>query len=127
MLSSGASSTPHGCPLSVRRYAWTWSLIQFHAQTYQQMYPDSFHVIRFEDLVADPRAAMGTLLADMGFDWDDACLQPTFNGQPMAHGLDVLLLALGDEPRIDTSLVETWVERERLGVSGLGGVKVAHF
>jgi hypothetical protein len=67
-------------PLGIKRYAWTWNLCQHMALTYQEKYPDRFHLVRFEDLVANPRATMEGLLGRLGLPMADACLHPSFNG-----------------------------------------------
>src|SRR5206468_5459859 len=43
--------------------------------------PKNFHLLRFEDLVANPRAAMTKLCARLGIGYSDSCLYPSFNGQ----------------------------------------------
>jgi hypothetical protein len=67
-------------PLSLSRYAWTWNLCQHAALTYAERHPHNFHVLRFEDLVADARAAMSRVYRQLGLSWSDACLQPSWNG-----------------------------------------------
>jgi hypothetical protein len=66
-------------PLSPVKYAWTWNLSQHYALTYQDKYRDRFHIVRFEDLVADTRATMGKLLGELGLPMADECLFPSFN------------------------------------------------
>ena len=66
-------------PLGVKRYAWTWNLCQHMALTYREKYPSRFHLVRFEDLVANPAAAMTTLLGRLGLPMADECLYPSFN------------------------------------------------
>lgn len=66
-------------PLSLARYAWTWNLCQHYALTYQQKYPERFHIFRFEDLVADPGRAMSQLLGQLGLPMSEECLAPSFN------------------------------------------------
>jgi hypothetical protein len=68
-------------PLSLERYGWTWNLCQHTALVAEQRYAGRFHILRFEDLVADAEASLGTILGRMGFEWSDACQVPTFNGQ----------------------------------------------
>lgn len=68
-------------PLSLDRYGWTWNLCQHAALVAEQRYAGRFHILRFEDLVADPKASLGAILARMGFEWADVCGAPTFNGQ----------------------------------------------
>jgi sulfotransferase family protein len=66
-------------PLRARRYAWTWNLCQHMALTYREKYPDRFHLVRFEDLVADPATTMEGLLRRIGLPMSDQCLHPSFN------------------------------------------------
>jgi hypothetical protein len=67
-------------PLSLSRYTWTWNLCQHMALTYAERYPKNFHMLRFEDLVADPKAAMSRVCRQLGLSWSDACLRPSWNG-----------------------------------------------
>jgi hypothetical protein len=67
-------------PLGVKRYGWTWNLCQHMAVTYREKYPSRFHLIRFEDLVADTAGTMATLLSRLGLPMADECLYPSFNG-----------------------------------------------
>ncbi|HEX2581427.1 MAG TPA: sulfotransferase [Dongiaceae bacterium] len=70
-------------PLSLSRYGWTWSLMQHFALTLQGRYPDRFHILRFEDLVADPKKAMSDLARKLGIGFADTLLYPSWNGQKM--------------------------------------------
>jgi hypothetical protein len=67
-------------PISLERYTWTWNLCQHMALTYAERYPNHFHVLRFEDLVADPRAAMTRLCGRLGLGFSETCLYPSWNG-----------------------------------------------
>ena len=67
-------------PISLKRYAWTWNYCQHLALTYQQVYPDRIHVIRFEDLIADREATMAGLLKKIELPMSEKCLAPSFNG-----------------------------------------------
>ncbi len=70
-------------PLPLPRYVWTWNLCQHMALTYAEKYPDRFHIVRFEDIVADRKKTMSKLCAKLGIGWSDTCLSPTWNGQAM--------------------------------------------
>jgi hypothetical protein len=72
-------------PLSLERYAWTWNLCQHMALTFAERYPDRFHILRFEDLVADPKAAMTQLCSRLGLSYSDTCLYPSWNGQRLTE------------------------------------------
>jgi hypothetical protein len=67
-------------PLSLDRYAWTWNVCQHMALTYRERYPNNFHLVRFEDLVADPKAVMTRLCEQLGLAFSDTCLYPSWNG-----------------------------------------------
>jgi hypothetical protein len=66
-------------PLSLERYAWLWSLCQHMALVFQEKYAGHFHIMRFEDMVADPRATLGRVLGEIGLPFSDECLHPSFN------------------------------------------------
>jgi hypothetical protein len=70
-------------PISLERYTWTWNLCQHMALTFAEKYPGNFHIVRFEDLIANPRAAMQKLCEQLGIGFADACLTPSWNGVPL--------------------------------------------
>ena len=50
---------------------------------WQQVCGDSISTVSYENLVNDPAFVMGKLLTDCGLDWNDACLSPAQNPQPV--------------------------------------------
>jgi hypothetical protein len=70
-------------PLSLERYTWTWNLCQHMALTHAERHPTRFHIVRFEDLVANPKAAMTKLCGRLGLSNSDTCLYPSWNGQEL--------------------------------------------
>jgi len=70
-------------PISLPRYTWTWTYCQLLALTYAEKYPKNFHILRFEDLVANPKAAMTKLCGRLGLSYSDTCLYPSFNGKKL--------------------------------------------
>jgi hypothetical protein len=75
-----ADTSKRPFPLGIKRYAWTWNLCQHMALTYKEKYPERFHLVRFEDLVADPAKTMEGLLKRLGLPMSEHCLHPSFNG-----------------------------------------------
>src|SRR5262249_21273339 len=67
-------------PLSLDRYTWTWNLCQHMALTYAEIYPNNFHIVRFEDLVASPKETTTKLCKQLGISWSETCLYPSWNG-----------------------------------------------
>jgi hypothetical protein len=70
-------------PLSLERYTWTWSYCQHLALTYAERYPNNFHLVRFEDLIADRRTTMSKLCRDLGLSFSESCLYPSWNGKKL--------------------------------------------
>ena len=67
-------------PPTLERYAHTWAYAQMLALTYREKYKGRVHIFRFEDLVADRKAAVSTLLKGLGLEFSEKCLVPSFNG-----------------------------------------------
>ncbi len=72
-------------PWSAERYAWTWNYCQHVALVAQGRYDGRFHLVRLEDLAADPEAALRPILQRMGFEWSDRCNAPSFNGHVLTE------------------------------------------
>lgn len=70
-------------PLSLSRYVWTWNVAQQMALTYAAKYPGQVHVVRFEDLIAEPKRTLTPLLTGMGLKWSERCAEPSWNGDEM--------------------------------------------
>ncbi|MEK6703796.1 MAG: sulfotransferase [Planctomycetota bacterium] len=66
-------------PPSLERYAHTWGYCQYLALTFKRKYPGRFHIMRFEDMVADRKGTISTLLAGIGLPFSEKCLVPSFN------------------------------------------------
>jgi hypothetical protein len=78
-----ADTSKRPYPLSIERYSMTWAMMQHHALVFSRRFPDRFHILRFEDLVASPRDALGKLVAKLGIAWNDSLLTPSWNGKAM--------------------------------------------
>jgi Sulfotransferase family len=78
-----ADTSKRPYPLSIERYAMTWAMMQHHALVFSRRFPDRFHIIRFEDLVASPRETLGKLVTKLGMAWNDSLLRPSWNGKAM--------------------------------------------
>jgi hypothetical protein len=66
-------------PLGLARYTWTWNLCQQMALTYAERYPKNFHIVRFEDLIANPNGTMTKLCDRLGIAASETCLYPSWN------------------------------------------------
>jgi hypothetical protein len=72
-------------PLPLPTYVNQWVLNQHVARAAQVRFPGRMHIVRLEDVVADPSAALAPVCAALGIDATSATLRaPTWNG----HALD---------------------------------------
>jgi hypothetical protein len=78
--SAYADTKKRPVPLSLERYLTAWVTTQYHATVFQQRYPDRLHVVRYEDIIADPLAALGRVCEAMGLRRDESLRTPTWNG-----------------------------------------------
>lgn len=70
-------------PFSLFRYAWVWNIDQHMALTYQSRYPERFHIVRFEDYIADPKKHLGPICEKVGISWSDTLTYPSWNGKKL--------------------------------------------
>jgi hypothetical protein len=77
--SAYADTKKRPVPLSMHHYMQGWTLNQYHALYYQRKYPDRLHVIRLEDILADPLKTLGELCGKLGLAADEILQQPTWN------------------------------------------------
>ena len=81
--SAYADTKKRALPLSLAHYLQGWNTHLQMALTFADKFPDRVHVLRYEDLVADPRGALRTVLARMGVGDAPTLGQPSWNGQPL--------------------------------------------
>jgi hypothetical protein len=62
-------------PITLNRYAWLWMAV-----TFNEKFPKQFHIIRFEDIVEDPKKAFGGLCKKIGIRYSPTCEYPSWNG-----------------------------------------------
>ncbi|MEM7585960.1 MAG: sulfotransferase [Acidobacteriota bacterium] len=78
--SAYADTKKRPVPLSLHSYMLGWTLNQYYALLYQKRYPDRVHVVRLEDVLADPIAALGPVCQALGVDPADSLKHPSWNG-----------------------------------------------
>jgi hypothetical protein len=67
-------------PLSLAHYMTGWNVHQLAARATAGKYPDRAHIVRYEDIVADPVATLSAVLAKMGVGSSPTLGKPTWNG-----------------------------------------------
>ena len=81
--SAYADTKKRPMPLSMAHYFLGWTLNQYYALLFQQQFPDRFHVVRLEDVLANPKAALGAVCLKLGLESADSLVSPSWNGAPL--------------------------------------------
>jgi hypothetical protein len=81
--SAYADTKKRPVPLSLENYMLRWTLNQHVALLSKQRYPDRVHIVRTEDVMADPVAALRRPLEQLGLEADDALAKPSWNGKEL--------------------------------------------
>ena len=76
-----ADTKKRAVPLSIAHYMTGWSVHQQHALAFAAIYPGRVHVLRFEDLIADPVAVLSVFLKKIGIGSSPALAKPSWNGK----------------------------------------------
>jgi hypothetical protein len=105
----------------VRYRGWRWrapmtiwrlrrSLAAAHANR-RRLPPDRYHVVRYEDLVTDPRGVMAGVAAFIAVGWDDCLLTATSNGVPLTSN------SMYEDRRVSGAILSAVDERWRRELS----------
>jgi hypothetical protein len=78
--SAFADTKKRPVPLNLHHYMLGWTMNQYYALYFQQKFPDRYHVVRTEDIMADSYHALGNVLDKMGLEPADSLRKPTWNG-----------------------------------------------
>ena len=81
--SAYADTKKRPVPLPLDRYMLGWTLNQHFALLARRRHPDRVHVVRAEDVMADPAGTLGDVLARLGLGADEALERPSWNGEPL--------------------------------------------
>jgi hypothetical protein len=81
--SAYADTKKRPVPLSLAVYMHCWTLNQYYALLYRDLYPGRVHIVRAEDVMADAKGALAPVLVAVGVQQDSALEQPSFNGRPL--------------------------------------------
>jgi hypothetical protein len=82
-FSAYADTCKRPVPMALRDYMQAWCLNQYHALLARERHPGRVHIIRTEDVMADPQAALATVLRALGLEDDPALATPSWNGTPL--------------------------------------------
>ncbi len=81
--SAYADTKKRPVPLSLPEYMLGWTLNQHYALLFRELYPGRFHIVRTEDVMADPVSTLGPICERVGLDVPDSLRTPSWNGMPL--------------------------------------------
>jgi hypothetical protein len=81
--SAYADTKKRAVPLSLRHYMLGWTLNQYHALLLQKRFPSRLHIVRAEDVMADPFHTLGDVCRKLGLEPAESLRQPSWNGTPL--------------------------------------------
>lgn len=67
-------------PLPLKRYAWTWSFVQYNGLVFTQKFPGRYIVIKYEDLMMKKEETMLRLAEKIGISFNESMMYPSWNG-----------------------------------------------
>lgn len=83
--SAFADTCKRPVPLSLEDYALAWCINQYYALLYRRMFPGRMHVLRIEDIMADPAGTLGGLCRELGLDVSETLAKASWNGNELAE------------------------------------------
>jgi hypothetical protein len=79
--SAYADTKKRPVPLALEHYMLGWTLNQYYALLYQRKFPGRMHIVRIEDVLADPQRTLGALCEQLGLEAPDTLRAPSWNGR----------------------------------------------
>jgi Sulfotransferase family len=79
--SAYADTKKRPVPLSIEHYTLGWTLNQYYATLFERKFPGRMHVIRIEDVLADPQRTLGALCEKLGLETAGTLQYPSWNGK----------------------------------------------
>jgi len=67
-------------PLSLAHYTLGWTMNQYFALLFQKQFPERLHIVRAEDVMANPYGSLAGLCTALGLEPSDSLRKPTWNG-----------------------------------------------
>lgn len=83
--SAYADTKKRPVPYSITRYAQTWSIVQLLALQFAEKFPENFHIVKFDDLVADPKKLFKSLTRKLGIQYAPTLEYPSWNGKKLEN------------------------------------------
>ena len=82
-FSAYADTRKRPVPMALRDYIQAWCLNQYHALLAQQRHPDRFHIVRTEDVMANPRGTLAPICQKLGLQDSVSLETASWNGEAL--------------------------------------------
>jgi hypothetical protein len=84
-FSAYADTKKRAVPLSVNHYITGWVMCQYYMRIYQSKFPKNCFIVRYEDILADRKAALSGLFKAVGIKYSDTLKYPSWNGEKLTE------------------------------------------
>ncbi len=81
--SAYADTKKRPVPLPLAKYAFCWTVNQYFALLFQKKYPKRLHIVRIEDVLANPVKTLGKICESIGIKKSETLGRISFNGQEL--------------------------------------------
>jgi hypothetical protein len=82
-FSAYADTKKRAVPLSIAHYMTGWVMCQHHSMLFAKKYPKNYFIVRFEDIIANPKKTLGDVLKKMHISSDKSLTYPSWNGEKL--------------------------------------------
>ena len=108
-------------PQSLQRFILTWNILHHIALTYARRYPNNFHILRYEDLISDPKTHLSVLCEKLNLSFSDSLLYPSWNGKKLddVYPWGTLKKAT---PEVNIATMNELSEQERVEIRSLSTI-----
>jgi hypothetical protein len=81
--SAYADTKKRPVPMSLKSYLLGWTLNQYHALIFKEMFPDRMHIVRIEDVMQAPVEVLGGICKELGLESALSLAYPSWNGNKL--------------------------------------------
>ena len=83
--SAFADTSKRPVPMSLENYLLGWTLNQYYALLFRDLYPGRMHIVRTEDVMRSPKATLGAVCEKLGLGISDSLGRISWNGHELAE------------------------------------------
>lgn len=81
--SAYADTKKRPVPINLAHYMLGWTMNQYFAVYFKEKFPERMHIVRTEEVMANPYRTLGDFCKKVGIEPNDSLLKPTWNGEEL--------------------------------------------